>query len=385
MKTIIAAILCGLSFVVFADTTNAVEKIIKKEKIKITNPKFSSEKMKKNLVKTKKINKIRKLSVSKFKKAKTISERGKQVFQQDYLKTLENSSDNVIESWSDIISDHETCNIEYIKNTKQFRIQNEVKLYNNEYDDEILKNNLTLLKSLGYDSILVRFDCTEDVTVLQSLVKEIKTEGFNIFLTYSGDNYLDEKWSVFTNVGKIETFLKTLAPEATGLLLNWGFGTSINNYIIPEQYYNYICNTARKYNDSILIYGEVFYGKVNRQYESSHSVHYNIPKNVTGIVVSNFGFYNNNRKYALEKMFKQYVPNFGDLDVIGLSLGIVTTRKTMSFQDEYKSKKYVEDSFRSLNCSTISNFRNVSLREHNKPETADTTKNILYNNVATEK
>lgn len=385
MKTIIAAILCGLSFVVFADTTNTVEKTVKKEKIKITNPKFSSEKMKKELVKTKKINKIRKLSVSKFKKAKTISERGKQVFQQDYLKTLENSSDDVIESWSDIISDHETCNIKYIKNTKQFRIQNEVKLYNNEYDGEILKNNLTLLKSLGYDSILVRFDCTEDVTVLQSLVKEIKTEGFNIFLTYSGDNYLDEKWSVFTNVGEIETFLKTLAPEATGLLLNWGFGTSINNYIIPEQYYNYICNTARKYNDSILIYGEVFYGKVNRQYESSHSVHYNIPKNVTGVVVSNFGFYNNNRKYALEKMFKQYVPNFSELDVIGLSLGIVTTRKTLSFQDEYKSKKYVEDSFRSLNCSTISNFRNVSLREHNKPETVDTTKNILYNNVAAEK
>jgi hypothetical protein len=106
----------------------------------------------------------------------------------------------------------------------------------------------------------------------------------NVFVTYIGQDNLKPKWSPFIEVSKFESFFKTVAYNADGLLLNWR-STSMHVRFLPAEYFNYICAIAREANPTILLYGEIYFGISDASNTRRRSLYYNIPKNVSGVVV----------------------------------------------------------------------------------------------------
>jgi hypothetical protein len=84
--------------------------------------------------------------------------------------------------------------------------------------------------------------------------------------------------------------------------------------LLPKEFYNYICKTVRKYNKTCLIYGEIYYGQIDPL--RINALMYNIPENVTGVLINNMGFYGYNHSFIINKMFTNVVPNYKKLDKI---------------------------------------------------------------------
>lgn len=346
----------------------------------ITNSKFKDKKFKSKIKQQRKLRKVKKHQIKKLEK-KTLSPAVK-AKTSSYLKKLELLSDDSLTAWSNILDANSDTDITYVKSTNTYKIQAEARLINNSYDTNKLKANLNVLKTLGYDSILVRFDCSEDLSVLKSLITDIKSNGFNIFITIVGVDRNKSNYSVFIEADTIDNYLKELAPEAVGIFLNWRRGTSVSHYSIPIEYFNYICNTVRKYNENILIYGEIFYGFINRTRETTPAIYSNIPSNVTGVVVYNYGTYNNNRNYAVKRMFKQKITNFDKLNVIGLVTGYTygyrsSNNRNFDIKTEYKYKKAVEKSYLDLGCSTVTFLHDGQDIDEIEKNGYKTTDNIL--------
>lgn len=174
-------------------------------------------------------------------------------------------SRNLYIQWIDILSSNKTCNIAYIKNKIKRKIAGEAwifkKMYS-EHDRQNMLRNLQFLKSKGYDSILVRFDCTEDKAQLLQMIDDIKTAGFNVFATYVGKDGRNPVWNPYIDPNALESYIAEIAPRCIGFMLNWR-GTSNHVRILPNEFFNYICSTVRKYNSNILIYGEIYYGSID--------------------------------------------------------------------------------------------------------------------------
>jgi hypothetical protein len=188
-------------------------------------------------------------------------------------------------------------------------------------------------------------------------VDDIRSTGFNVFITYTGLDNMNPKWNPF-NVypWTLVDFLNELAPKSTGLLLNWRC-LSAHIRVMPMEFYNFICNKVREVNKNILIYGEVYYGHLGSLNER-HSLFSNIPKNVTGVIINNMGYYGYNHKYAINELLFKLVPNFKNLDKIGQVIGYVPYYNSrlnlgLTIKQEYKYKSNIEKSFRSLRCSTL--------------------------------
>jgi hypothetical protein len=121
------------------------------------------------------------------------------------------------------------------------------------------------------------------------MINDIKSFGFRVYTVYVGLDTKRPYWNPFeANPETIELYIKDIAKLSDGWLLNW---RSISSHMkmLPIEYYNFICNTVRKYNDKCLIYGEIYFGKVAAFHGQIISVK-NIPENVTGVLVNNIGY-----------------------------------------------------------------------------------------------
>ena len=379
---LISALLC-YNFTFAQDITNIntqVKTELINKKFLIKNEKLTNQVFKTKIRKDINLRKLKKNLIIKINK-KSKTDKLLNFKAKEYIKNLDTLSETNLVEWSNILNQNTTANIEYIANTNKYKIIAEARLINNSYDTIKLKNNLDVLKQLGYNSVLVRFDCSEDIIVLKNLVKDIKNNGFNVFITFIGDDYNTKKWSVFINPANIENYFKELSPEALGVFLCWRRGTSIKRYVIPIEYYNYICNISRKYNKNILIYGEVFYGSLESQYQQEAKLYSNIPENITGILIHNYGYINSNRAYIINKLIKNNISNYNKLNIIGIVNGTAIIQKNI--KTEYKYKKYIEKSFNKLNCSTITFLRNGLDIRFIKSRKLNISDNILENDLTT--
>lgn len=294
--------------------------------------------------------------------------------------------------WIDILSSNKTCNISYIKNKIKRKIAGEAWIYNKMYgenDRQNMLSNLQFLKSKGYDSVLVRFSCNEDKTQLIQMIDDIKAAGFNIFSTYVGKDGRNPSWNPYIDPVTLESYIVDIAPKCIGFMLNWR-GTSSHVKILPNEFFNYMCNTVRKHNSNILIYGEIYYGTIGAL--KMIALVYTVPQNVTGVVINNMGYNGCNIQYIVKTMFASHVPGYKRLDKIGQVIGISPYYCSkperdmhLSIEDEYKYKKAIEDEFWMYGCGTVTmihdgiddNYTWVAASPtcQNK---CDTTDNIVY-------
>ena len=286
------------------------------------------------------------------------------------LQKLSKLEPDMYKLWMSALISNNTCNISFVKNSKRRRIIGEAKIehdnpYFTVYQRETLDKNLDIMKSKGYDTVLVRFYADNYTNEVIKVIKAIKAKGYSVFATYVG---LDGPWRVkngekdwnpFDNTpAEIEASISAISPEVDGWLLNWR-GTSFHAMILPAEFYNFICNTVRKYNPTCLIYGEIYYGMIGPTRQVTNPVMvYNTPANITGVLINNMGFYGYNHAYIATKLFAKTVPNFSKYDKIAQVIGYTPyyrSRNNMYFSvdKEYEYKQKIEKNFQSARCSTL--------------------------------
>jgi hypothetical protein len=215
------------------------------------------------------------------------------------------------------MSKYKNLNIDFIQNKNRYRIIGEARIEKRGYDNDVKMNmlkNIDVLKKHGYDTVLVRFNCDDDINLVTNMIHDIKTTGMRVYSIYVGlDNRKPIQWNPFVKPSIIEDYIKKIAPLSDGWLLNWR-STSAHVKLLPKEFYNFICSTVRKYNKTCLIYGEIYYGKIDPL--RTTALMYNIPENITGVVINNMGFSNYNHVYIINKLFAKIVPNYKNIDKI---------------------------------------------------------------------
>ena len=334
--------------------------------------------------------------------------------QLSYLKTIETFENNYINShnaleevklndirklddklyarWTKILESNATCNIALVRNKKIRRIAGEAWIFNgmyNAYVKKTMQDNLNFLKAEGYNAVLVRFNCTEDKDLLSKMIDDIKASSFEVFGTYTGLDGKRPVWNPFIQPEVLEEYVAAIAPKLTGFFLNWRT-TSNHVRILPIEFFNYMCNTLRSCNSSILIYGEIYFGRIDPL--RMKTLMYTIPKNVTGVVINNMGYYGYNTSYIINSLFTQAVPGYRKLDKIGQVIGYgpyycsrPEHHAHLNLRSEYEYKHAVENAFKRTGYGTVTMLHDgvddnqTSLvAGQNCTRSYDTTDNILY-------
>ena len=120
---------------------------------------------------------------------------------------------------------------------------------------------------------------------------------------------------------------------------------------------------------------------------------YTAPKNVTGIVINNMGYYGYNTTYIVNSLFATAVPNYRKMDKLGQVIGYgpyycsrPDFNANLTVDQEYKYKADVEAAFNRTGYGTITmshdgvddNFTKIVAGHSSEKCCYDTTDNILY-------
>lgn len=279
-------------------------------------------------------------------------------FNVAYYKDLQALDRETYYEWIKFLGQHLNSEIEFIKNTNRFKMIGEARIENDKYTDEdrkLLKSNLEVLKNEGYDTVLVRFYCDQDLTLITKMIHDIKSTGMKVFSVYVGLDNRKPCWNPYVKPELIEKYIGEVAPLSEGWLLNWR-STSQHVKLLPKEFFNYISKTVRKYNKTCLIYGEIYYGQIDPL--RTTALMYNIPENATGVVINNMGFSGYNHQFVANKMFAKIVPNYKNLDRMAQVIGYrpyYSSKNNLYFdtKEEYSYKHKIENNFRKARCGTI--------------------------------
>ena len=284
---------------------------------------------------------------------------------KDLEKLLSTSDWTIYYQWMNKLWDNKELDIQFIKPTSSFKIIGEAWIYSNHWDKAVKEQfakNLAWTKAKGYDTVLTRFDCSENITNWLEMVQTIRDNGMKVFTVYVGQDNTCPRWNPYINIDKFESFFKQATAAADGYFLGWR-ETSTHVRLLPSEFFNYICKLAREANPQILIYGEIYYGQTSDS-AGRRALYYNLPKNVSGVVVQNMGFQGYNHGYIVQRLFRKIVPNYKSYDKIFQVIGIGPYYRTktghhgawregLTLAEEYSAKAEVENSFKKYGVKTV--------------------------------
>ena len=164
--------------------------------------------------------------------------------------------------WLNKLWENKTLQIEKVKANGAFKIIGEAWIYSNRWDKAVKEqyvSNLQWTKAKGYNSVLVRFNCTENLTNVLEMVQIAKDNGMKIFSCYVGQDNTCPRWNPYIDPDILEPFFKAVIAESDGYILGWR-ETSTHVRLLPNEFFNYLCKLAREANPQVLIYGEIYYG-----------------------------------------------------------------------------------------------------------------------------
>lgn len=276
------------------------------------------------------------------KRQKTIQEFKKLV--KD-VRNSEYSKHPYFNEWLTIYKDYKTIStpIKYIPIPAGFKIISEVYKPTtlNEYNK--LKSNLAFYKSKGYNGVLINV-CTGDTpTDMVNIARLIKTYEMYPFFCFGGSEKLDDE--IFVNPQWIKDIIASLAPECYGFL-PWR-RTALHLFLPDEAYNNFIHTQLRTANPNIYILGEIYYGRTAINHDQI-KWWVNIPKNCSGIILSNLGY----NYINAEKLYKQVRKLSGNKNlpimvrILGDKPYYNTLNKTkLNFRENLQIKKELESRF----------------------------------------
>lgn len=227
--------------------------------------------------------------------------------------TLDPESE-VWRKWLEIYRNNQPYTLEYKPLPKNLRVICEVKCPADPAAVQTLTDNLKFYRRQGYNAVLMTFDTTESPERLMQTAGLIKAHGFRIIGAYSGPERLE--WSVFRDPDKIAEYVRRLAAHCDAWMIGWR-RTSVHLFIPDAPFTNHILRAARLGNRHIAVIGEAYLGQTAHSSESTHAVTYNVPANVSAVLLFGIGC----KGVAVERAMDGVFPRVGNLPRIGLVIG----------------------------------------------------------------
>lgn len=292
-----------------------------------------------------------------FAKDNTIFFVDKRMVSHDVKMTLPNE---IIESWKKIYNSYENVqDIKYVPIKNKFRMITEVRTPLDNYQLNILTENLKFYKSEGYDSVLYGFTEKDNpYDVLNTIKYIIKYCGMKVWLTYTGEETL--KKTVFMNPEIYTQILTQSAPYISGYLNSWR-RTSVHLWKQDKAFMNYTNHILRNVNPNLPIIGELYYGN-NYKYQGEGNVGFEMNNftNSSGIMIVNFGFKRIAVKYLLNTVLKLYIGNIPKIAcVVGERPYYLTDNKNhLDYKKNLELKHQIENNFFNNGCIGVITLSN---------------------------
>ncbi len=225
-----------------------------------------------------------------------------------------------LSDWTEVYEEYADIEpIEYVAPDSDMRMVAEVGL-----DDDIegVCANLQKYKTKGFNAVLLSFDGSENVDQIVEFVKAIKSEcERDLYCAFGGAESV--KQTVFVDPVAYKALLEALAVECKGFLLGWR-RTSLHLLLPDEQWTNFHLSTLRGANPNIIIFGEVYYGETANS--STYTISHNIPENISGVIVFNYGYDGINQEYLLSKYLPTKIPALKGVNTVGVVIAGNTQR-----------------------------------------------------------
>lgn len=202
--------------------------------------------------------------------------------------------------WIAIYKADAPYSLEHVKLEKGLRMIAEVTAPQSADEIRTLDANLEHYKKLGYNAALLTFDCTEELYRLLDLAGLIRSKELAVWIAYSGPE--DLRHSVFADPDRLSKFLSELGAVSDGFVIGWR-RTALHLFEQDRQFYNVMLKAVRSRNKNIRVLGEAYIGETASTPEYTRTVSYNVPANVSGVIVSGLGFYGVNVEGALHGVF----------------------------------------------------------------------------------
>ena len=250
--------------------------------------------------------------------------------------------------WIEIYRKNEPYAIAYQPMPAGLRIIAEVKCPQDSAQIETLDKNLEAYKAAGYNAVLLTFDLTEPLSKLLDVISFVKSKDMRVVFAYAGPERLE--WSVFQDPDKIADYLSSIGAASDAFLIGWR-RTSLHLLIPDPQWINFLVKNARKCNQDLPVIGEAYLGQTAESNESERAVTYNIPENISAVLIFGIGY----KGVAIERAIDLVFPQAKGLPRIGLAIGERPyfdtrndTKKSMAENNKIKAK--IESRFLRAGC-----------------------------------
>ena len=250
--------------------------------------------------------------------------------------------------WIEIYRKNEPYAIAYKPMPAGLRIIAEVKCPQDSAQIETLDKNLEAYKAAGYNAVLLTFDLTEPLGKLLDVISFVKSKDMRVVFAYAGPERLE--WSVFQDPDKIANYLSSIGAASDAFLIGWR-RTSLHLLIPDPQWINFLVKNARKCNQDLPVIGEAYLGQTAESNESERAVTYNIPENISAVLIFGIGY----KGVAIERAIDLVFPQTKGLPRIGLAIGERPyfdtrndTKKSMAENNKIKAK--IESRFLRAGC-----------------------------------
>lgn len=250
--------------------------------------------------------------------------------------------------WIEIYRKNEPYAIAYKPMPAGLRIIAEVKCPQDSAQIETLDKNLEAYKAAGYNAVLLTFDLTEPLSKLLDVISFVKSKDMRVVFSYAGPERLE--WSVFQDPDKIADYLSSIGAASDAFLIGWR-RTSLHLLIPDPQWINFLIRHARKCNQDLPVIGEAYLGQTAESNESERAVTYNIPENISAVLIFGIGY----KGVAIERAIDLVFPQAKGLPRIGLAIGERPyfdsrndTKKSMEENNKIKAK--IESRFLRAGC-----------------------------------
>ena len=250
--------------------------------------------------------------------------------------------------WIEIYRKNEPYAIAYQPMPAGLRIIAEVKCPQDSAQIETLDKNLEAYKAAGYNAVLLTFDLTEPLSKLLDVISFVKSKDMRVVFAYAGPERLE--WSVFQDPDKIAGYLSSIGAASDAFLIGWR-RTSLHLLIPDPQWINFLVKNARKCNQDLPVIGEAYLGQTAESNESERAVTYNIPENISAVLIFGIGY----KGVAIERAIDLVYPQAKGLTRNGLAIGERPyfdtrndTKKSMAENNKIKAK--IESRFLRAGC-----------------------------------
>ncbi len=216
------------------------------------------------------------------------------------------------QAWADMLGQYKTIEpITYIPADTNLKMITEVSLPTSAVEYTTVYAELTAYKEQGYNTVLLAIDGREDVYTLKYFIKRINEHGLDVYFTFGG---YEERTLNLPPPKQYVNYLRILAPLCKGFLMNWR-QTSCHTFYITDEWNNMNMSLLREYNPNIIILGEVHYG-YNVDNNGSYGFTYNVPENISGVILVNFGYNGINIEGVVKRLIPKKIGN--DIPLVGV-------------------------------------------------------------------